>query len=80
MHDRAATGPIRTLSVLDLCARHAPVLAAAHSMPAERVIRSLERAADAYGLPERIIVDNGPEFTSQAMRVDGPRKPSTWAL
>ena len=37
-------------------------------MPAERVIRSLERAAETYGLPKRIVVDNGPEFASQAMQ------------
>jgi putative transposase len=37
-------------------------------MPAERVIRTLEQAAEVYGLPERIVVDNGPEFTSQAMQ------------
>ena len=37
-------------------------------MPAERVIRSLEEAAQTYGLPERILTDNGPEFRSRAMQ------------
>ena len=68
VHDRTMTGPLRTLSVLDLCARQAPVLAAARSMPAERVIRTLEQAGQQDGLPERIIIDNGPEFTSRAMQ------------
>ena len=68
VHDRTMTGPLRTLSVLDLCTRQAPVLAAARSMPAERVVRILEEAAALYGRPERIVVDNGPEFTSWAMQ------------
>ena len=68
VRDRTMTGPLRTLSVLDVCTRQAPVLTAARSMPAERVIRSLERAAETYGLPKRIVVDNGPEFTSRAMQ------------
>lgn len=66
VHDRTTTGPLRTLSVLDLCTRQAPVLTAAGSMPSERVIRILEQAAKVHGLPERIVVDNGPEFTSRA--------------
>jgi len=68
VHDRTMTGPLRTLSVLDLCTRQAPVLTAARSMPSERVIRTLEQSANIYGLPERIVVDNGPEFTSRAMQ------------
>jgi len=68
VHDRTMTGPLRTLSVLDVCTRQAPVLAAARSMPSERVIRILEDAAARYGLPERIVVDNGPEFTSSTMQ------------
>ena len=68
VHDRTMTGPLRTLSVLDLCTRQAPVLTAARSMPSERVIRILEQAAARHGLPERIVVDNGPEFTSRAMQ------------
>ncbi len=68
VHDRPTTGPLRTLSVLDLCTRQVPLLTAARSMPAERVIRSLERAAETYGLPKRIVVDNGPESGSRAMQ------------
>ena len=45
VRDRTMKEPLRTLSVLGLCARQAPVLTAARSMPAERVIRSLEEAA-----------------------------------
>ncbi len=70
-HDRTMTGPLRTLSVLDLCTRQAPAMAAARSMPSERVIRILEQAAQAHGLPERIVVENGPEFTSGAMQRRG---------
>ena len=68
VHDHTMTGPLRTLSVLDLCTRQSPLLTAARSMPAERVIRSLEEAARTYGFPERIVTDNGPEFRSCAMQ------------
>ena len=37
-------------------------------MPAERVICSLEKAAQTYGLPERTVTDNRPEFRSRAMQ------------
>ncbi|MGB5697795.1 MAG: IS3 family transposase [Polyangiales bacterium] len=42
VHDRTMAGSLRTLSVLDVCTRQAPVLAAARSMPSERVIRILQ--------------------------------------
>ena len=32
------------------------------------MIRILEQAAKVHGLPERIVVDNGPEFKSRAMQ------------
>ena len=68
VHDRTTPGPLRTLSVLDLCTRQALVLTAARSMPSERVIRIVEQAAKVYRLPERTVVDNGPEFTSRSMQ------------
>ncbi len=46
----------------------AAFLTAARSMPAERVIRSLEEAARTYGFPDRIVTDNGPEFRSRTMQ------------
>jgi transposase InsO family protein len=57
------TGSLRTLSVLDVCTRQAAV----RSMPPERVIRVPQGAAARYGLRDRIVDDDGPEFTSRAM-------------
>ena len=39
------------------------------SISGERVVRVLERAKDRYGLPEVLVMDNGPEFTSKVMSV-----------
>lgn len=41
------------------------------SLGGERVVRVLERLKEQRGLPERIVMDNGPEFTIKAL--------DTWA-
>lgn len=52
--------------MIDEYSRECPAIEVAHSIPAERVIRVLERLRETRGLPEVIITDNGPEFRSQA--------------
>src|SRR5207253_10349037 len=37
------------------------------SIAGERVARTLDELAESRGLPEQIVSDNGPEFTSKAM-------------
>lgn len=72
VHDRLADGrPIRSLTIVDLFTREVPAIEVAPSLPGERVRRVLEQLAETEGLPERILVDNGPEFLSRAMQ--------TWA-
>jgi putative transposase len=39
------------------------------SLPAERVIRSLERIIEWRGKPGTIRVDNGPEYISEKLRI-----------
>lgn len=56
----------RALTVIDEYSRECPAIEVAHSIPAERVIQVLERLLGERGLPEVIITDNGPEFTSRA--------------
>ncbi|EMO23666.1 hypothetical protein LEP1GSC168_1676 [Leptospira santarosai str. HAI134] len=34
-------------------------------MLSERVVRILNEVVEVYGLPKQIVVDNGPEFTSE---------------
>ncbi len=61
-------GPqIKILTVVDRVSRVSPAIEVDTSLPARRVIEVLERAAQRYGLPKMICVDNGPEFTSRAL-------------
>lgn len=57
----------RTFNVLDEGVREALAIEVDTSLPAERVIRSLEQLRDWRGLPQAIRCDNGPEYTAQAL-------------
>lgn len=61
----AAGQRIRVLGVIDSFTRQCLVLDAATSFPSRRVTRTLERAIAAYGKPQSIRSDNGPELTSR---------------
>ena len=66
--DQLANGRrIRMLNVLDVYSRECLRIEVDRSLPSLRVIRVLEELREVRGLPEQIQVDNGPEFTSQAM-------------
>jgi putative transposase len=54
----------RILAVVDDFTRVAPGILARTSIPARKVTMFLDQIAFIYGYPERIRVDNGPEFTS----------------
>ena len=65
MHDSLISGrPFRILHVLDDFNRELLGTEIDTSLPAQRVIRVLERIAQWRGYPEYIRVDNGPEFIS----------------
>lgn len=55
----------RTFNVIDDFNREALTMEADTSLPALRVIRVLDRVAAERGYPQRVRVDNGPEFTSK---------------
>ncbi len=55
----------RVLGVIDSFTRQSHVLQAATSFPSRCVTRELERAIVAYGKPQAIRCDNGPELTSR---------------
>jgi len=57
----------RTLNVIDDYNREVLGIELDFSLPAQRVIRCLERIIDIYGKPEKIRCDNGPEFISNAL-------------
>ena len=56
---------LRVLNIVDDFSRRAVAMEVDLSLPAQRVIRVLERAIELYGSPESIVVDNGPEFASK---------------
>jgi putative transposase len=57
----------KTLSVIDEYTRWCHKSEVDTSLTGERVKRTLNEIAEAHGLPEIIIVDNGPEFISRAL-------------
>ena len=57
----------RTLNLMDDFNREALAIEVDTSLPAERVIRVLEQVLTWRGKPNRIRVDNGPEFISTAL-------------
>lgn len=70
VHDSLVDGRrIRAFTVVDLCTRERPTIEVATSIPGDRVVRVLDRLAEAHGLPQRIVCDNGPEFLSYALAV-----------
>ena len=72
MQDTLADGRrFRTLNIVDVYTRECRAIEVDTSLTGARVVRLLERLGEAQGTPERIVVDNGPEFTSKAL--------DTWA-
>jgi putative transposase len=57
----------RTLNIVDDFTRECPVIEVDTSLPGARVVRVLDRLAETRGLPELIIVDNGPELTGREL-------------
>ncbi len=57
----------RLLNIIDDYNREVLAIEADTSLPALRVVRVLERLKERIGLPERIRVDNGPEFISDTL-------------
>jgi putative transposase len=57
----------RVLTIVDNVSRVSPAIAVGSSLTGERVVALLERLKQTVGKPERIAVDNGPEFISKAL-------------
>lgn len=68
MSDTLAGGRrFRTLNVVDDATRECLAIEVDTSLPGSRVGRVLDRIATWRKHPARVVVDNGPEFTSQAL-------------
>lgn len=64
---RADGRAFRALTLVDACTRECPVIEVDVSLGGARVVEVLERLRVSRGLPQRITVDNGPEFRSKAL-------------
>jgi putative transposase len=57
----------RALTIVDDFTRESPAIEVDFSLTGERVVRVLDRLSVTRGLPRAIVLDNGPEFVSQAL-------------
>ena len=57
----------RVLNIMDDCSQEVLAAEVDTSLPALRLIRTLERLRETRGVPQAIRVDNGPEFISQRL-------------
>ena len=66
--DQLANGRrFRVFNVVDDNSRECVLQVVDFAISGERLVRELDRLADQRKLPERIVMDNGPELTSKAM-------------
>lgn len=66
--DTLASGRrFRTLNIIDECTRECLAIEVDFSLTGQRVARTLDRIAWCHGKPLRIVLDNGPEYTSKAL-------------
>ena len=57
----------RILTIVDNVSRVSPAIAVGSSFGGGRVVAALERLQRTTGTPNRIAIDNGPEFISKAL-------------
>lgn len=68
VHDTLSDGrKFRTLNIVDVYTRECRAIEVDTSLGGQRVVRVLERLCEEHGAPERIMMDNGPEFTSKVL-------------
>jgi len=68
LSDCVSTGRvIRMLTIVDDCTRECPAIEVDTSLGGLGVRRVLDRIARERGLPEAIVLDNGPEFRGRAL-------------
>ncbi len=68
MHDSMGSGrKLRILPIIDTHTKECHRIEVDRSIGGKRVTEVLSEVASVHGLPENIVVDNGPEFISNAM-------------
>lgn len=65
---------VPTFNVIADGSREAPVIEVDFSLLAERVVRAREQIAEERGVPQEIVVDNGPEFVSKVLDLWAPQR------
>lgn len=69
MHDALTDGrAFRLFSVIDDYNREALTVEIDFSLPAQRVIRSLNQLIECRDRPDQLRCDNGPEYISNALK------------
>ncbi len=58
---------LRALTVIDNFTRESPAIEVDQGISGQYVVEVLERFSEKRGLPERIFLDNGPEFVCKAL-------------
>jgi putative transposase len=59
--------PFRAFTIVDNVSKVRPAIEAAFSIKGEAVVAVLDRLKATVGVPQRLAVDNGPEFISKAL-------------
>ncbi len=66
--DALASGRrLRILTILDTCTREALTIEVDTSLPGARVVQVLDRLIGERGIPQEIVLDNGPELMSRVL-------------
>lgn len=70
VHDSLSDGRnFRTLNMIDAFTRECLAMEADTSLGSERVVRVLDQQIEVRGLPQRLRIDNGPEFRAKPLDV-----------
>jgi len=68
LHDTSADGrTFHVLNIVDDCTRECLAIEVDRSLPGARVVRVPERLAAAIAVPQRIVLDNRPEFAGRTL-------------
>ena len=54
------------MTIVDQFTRECPAIEVDTSITGQRVVRVLDRLRETHGLPQALVMDNGPEFTGKA--------------
>ena len=55
------------MTIVDQFTRECPAIEVDTSITGQRVVRVLDRLSETRGLPQALVMDNGPEFTSKVL-------------